>query len=81
MNVDTGDLMDAAEAGILDHVLIKEWQVRLGKKWFAIFPENFEFRFPHFKMNNVPCDREMFFADIGYDAHFKIGKYYSSKSV
>ena len=32
MNVDTGELMDAAEAGILDHILVKEWQVRLGKK-------------------------------------------------
>jgi len=29
MNVDTGELMDAAEAGILDHILVKEWQVRL----------------------------------------------------
>lgn len=29
MNVDTGELMDAAEAGVLDHILVKDWQVRL----------------------------------------------------
>jgi len=29
INVDTGDLQDAAEAGILDHILVKDWQVRL----------------------------------------------------
>jgi len=29
INVDSGELMDAAEAQIYDHILIKDWQVRL----------------------------------------------------
>jgi len=31
INVDNGELMDASEAQIYDHILIKDWQVRLGK--------------------------------------------------
>lgn len=33
INVDNGELMDAAEAQIYDHILIKDWQVRLGKNY------------------------------------------------
>lgn len=29
INVDDGEVQDAVEAGILDHILIKDWQVRL----------------------------------------------------
>jgi len=29
INVDNGELMDASEAQIYDHILIKDWQVRL----------------------------------------------------
>ena len=31
LNVETGELMDASDAGILDHILVKDWQIRLGK--------------------------------------------------
>ena len=37
INVDNGELMDAAEAQIYDHILIKDWQVRLGKIYDVIF--------------------------------------------
>ena len=33
INVDNGELMDASEAQIYDHILIKDWQVRLGKSY------------------------------------------------
>ena len=33
INVDNGELMDASEAQIYDHILIKDWQVRLGKNY------------------------------------------------
>ena len=31
INVDNGELIDAADAQIYDHILVKDWQVRLGK--------------------------------------------------
>ena len=33
INVDNGELMDASEAQIYDHILIKDWQARLGKNY------------------------------------------------
>ena len=33
INVDNGELMDASEAQIYDHILIKDWQIRLGKNY------------------------------------------------
>ena len=40
INVDNGELMDAAEAQIYDHILIKDWQVRLGKKFLLRIIKN-----------------------------------------